>query len=146
MLNPFKEVNWNPDHSQRRAFARSLIIGFPCMALLFLVIGVLTDRGWNLALALKIGGGGAGVGMLLLLVPAIARPFYVVWHFFACCMGLIVANIMLALVFYVLVAGMGLVMRACGRQAIRKTLDRSATSYWNEVGPPPESARYYRQF
>ncbi|MFT4587452.1 MAG: hypothetical protein ACI9VS_002084, partial [Candidatus Binatia bacterium] len=29
MLNPFKEVDWNPDLPARRKFAVSLVIGFP---------------------------------------------------------------------------------------------------------------------
>ena len=32
MVNPFKEVNWNPGPRERRKFALSLIIGFPCIA------------------------------------------------------------------------------------------------------------------
>ena len=39
MLNPIKEVNWQPDTAARRVFAKSLMIGFPCLALLFLVAG-----------------------------------------------------------------------------------------------------------
>ena len=38
MVNPFKEVNWNPGPQERRKFALSLVIGFPCIAVVLLVL------------------------------------------------------------------------------------------------------------
>jgi len=37
MINPFKEINWKPGESELRKFAWSLIIGFPCLALVFFI-------------------------------------------------------------------------------------------------------------
>ena len=45
MLNPFKEVNWTPDLGEKRKFGRSLVLGFPCMALMFLLMGRLRTGG-----------------------------------------------------------------------------------------------------
>ena len=146
MLNPFKEVNWNPDTAARRTFAKSLVIGFPCLALVFLAVGWLRGKGWNFAPALKLGGFGAGAGTLFWLVPVIARPFYVVWYALACCVGLVVGNVVLALVFYVLVTGIGLVKRLGARQPVCKTPDRQAKTYWNDAPPAPVPKRYYSQF
>ncbi len=71
MLNPFREVNWNPDTTARRAFAKSLVIGFPCVALVFLLAGWLAGKGWNVSFALKLGG----IGALLILGGTAAAPF-----------------------------------------------------------------------
>ena len=146
MLNPFKEVNWNPDTTARRTFAKSLVIGFPCVALVFLLAGWLAGKGWNVSFALKLGGIGAAAGALFYAVPAIARPFHVVWYALACCVGLVVGNVVLALVFYVLVTGIGLLKRLGGRQPIRKVPDRQAATYWIDAPPAPEPNRSYRQF
>lgn len=146
MLNPFKEVNWHPDAAARRTFARSLIIGFPCVALVVLLAGWLAGKGWNVPFALKLGGFGAAAGVLLYAVPVIARPFYVVWYALACCVGLVIGNVVLGLIFYLLVTGIGLVKRLGGRQPIRKTPDRLAKTYWIDAPPAPEPKRYYRQF
>jgi len=146
MLNPFKEVNWNPDTTARRTFAKSLVVGFPCLAMGFLLAGGLVGKGWNLSFALKLGGIGAAAGALFYAVPAIARPFYVVWYALACCVGLVVGNVVLALVFYVLVTGIGLLKRLGGRPPIRKVPDRQAATYWIDAPPAPEANRYYRQF
>ena len=146
MINPFKEVNWHPGPAERRAFAKSLIIGFPCVALMFLLVGYLRGRGWNVPLSLKIGGGGVAAGLLFYAVPAIAKPFYVVWYALACGIGLVVGNVLLALVYYALFTPIGLGMRACGRRALDKSVNHKTSSYWQAAEPPADPKRYYRQF
>ena len=146
MVNPFKEVNWNPGPQERRKFALSLIIGFPCIAAVLLLVGWLRGKGWNLPLAAIVGGGGLAVGLLLLALPQIARPFYVAWYFVACCIGLVVGNLALAIVFFVLVTGLGLLMRALGRRPVRKTFDKRAATYWQDAEQVDDPNRYYRQF
>ena len=146
MVNPFKEVNWNPGLRERRKFALSLIIGFPCIAVVFLALGLLRGKGWNVPLAAAIGGGGLAVGLLLLAVPQIARPFYIAWYFVACCIGTVVGNLALAIVFFVLVTGLGLLMRALGRRPVRKTFDKRAATYWQDAEQVDDPSRYYRQF
>jgi hypothetical protein len=146
MMNPFKTIKWNPGPAERRSFARSLIIGFPCIALLFLLAGYFRGKGWDFSLPLKIGGVGAAVGLLFLLVPGIVRPFYVVWYAVACCIGLVVGNVVLALVYYALFTGVGLLMRAIRRGGLQKSFDKSAASHWRDAGPQPEPRRYYSQF
>ena len=146
MVNPFKEVNWNPSLADRRKFALSLAIGFPCVAAVLLVLGLLRGKGWNVPLATVVGGGGLAVGLLLWALPRIARPFYVAWYFAACCVGLVVANLVLGIVFFVLVTGLGLLMRALGRRPIRKTFDKGAATYWQDAETVDDPQRYYRQF
>ena len=146
MVNPFKEVKWNPDLRERRKFALSLIIGFPCIAIVLLVLGWLRGRGWNTSLAAVLGGGGLSVGLLLLALPQLARPVYVAWYFIACCIGTVVGNLALAIVFFVLVTGLGLLMRALGRRPVRKTFDKRAATYWQDAEQVDDPSRYYRQF
>jgi len=146
MLNPFKEVNWQPDTAARRTFAKSFIIGFPFVALVFLLVGKLSSGAWNLEFALKLGGLGAAAGVLFYAMPAIAKPFYVVWYALACCIGLVVGNVVLGLIFYVLVTGIGLVKRLFGSQPIRKTPDPLVKSYWLAAAPPSNLKRYFSQF
>ena len=146
MVNPFQEVNWKPGPRERRKFALSLVIGLPCVAVLLLLLGLLRGKGWNFPLAAILGGGGLALGLLLLALPQIARPFYVVWYFVACCIGTVVGNLALAIVFFVLVAGIGLLMRAFGRRPVRKTFDRRAATYWQDAERVDDPNRYYRQF
>lgn len=146
MLNPFKEVNWQPDTAARRTFAKSLIIGFPCVAVVFLLAGKLAGGAWNPGFALRLGGFGTAAGVLFYAVPGIAKPFYVTWYALACCVGLVMGNLLMGLLFYVFVTGLGLAKRAFGSQPIRKTVDRQAATYWHPAPPIPDSKRYYSQF
>ena len=146
MLNPIKEVNWQPDTAARRVFAKSLMIGFPCLATLFLFAGRLKSGAWNPAFPLQLATIGASAGALFWLAPAIAKPFYVVWYALACCIGFVVGNVVLALVFYALVTGIGLLKRLGGGQPIRKTPDPRAKTYWLDAPPASNPQRYYSQF
>jgi hypothetical protein len=146
MLNPFQEVNWSPDTATRRTFAKSLIIGFPCVAFVLLLAGGLAGKGWNVSFALKLGGTGAAAGVVFYAVPVIARPFYVVWYALACCVGLVVGNVVMALIFYLLVTGIGLLKRLLGRPVIRKSPSPSAKTYWLDAAPTSDPKRYFSQF
>src|SRR5437588_4852236 len=101
MLNPFKDVNWNPGLVEKRKFGMSLIIGFPCLALFFMVVTWLRTHTWQPGF-MWIGAIGLALGAVLWLLPQIARPFYLAWYFVACCIGMVVGNTLLS-VFYFLV-------------------------------------------
>jgi Saxitoxin biosynthesis operon protein SxtJ len=145
MINPFKDTNWNPDTAARRAFARSLVIGFPAIAAVFALIGWLKTGavpGWTIGLA----GIGAGAGAVLWLLPRIARPFYLAWYFLACCIGIVVSNALIAAFYYLVITPIGLVMRLFGRDTMRRRFDRAAKSYWADAERVTDPQRYYRQF
>jgi hypothetical protein len=146
MINPFKEVNWKPGRPELLTFAKSLVIGFPIVAMVLLVVGRLSSGGWNPSRPLQIGAIGAGLGVLLYLIPAIARPFYVVWYAVACSIGLVVSNLLLATVFYGVFAPIGLALRLVGRRPLQLSIDRSLSTYWLTVSPSSDRTRYFRQF
>lgn len=105
MLNPFKEVNWSPDTATRRVFAKSLMIGLPCVAVLFAILRWLKTGGWDSASAVLYGGAGFAAGALFYALPGIALPFYLAWFGAACAIGLVVGNVLMAVLFYVFVTG-----------------------------------------
>lgn len=148
MINPFAEVNWNPGVKERRKFAVSLIIGFPILAAIFLAVGWVRTGHWdtNIHLALWLAGAGAGAGILFWLAPQIARPFYVVWYCLACCIGIVVSNVLLGGFYYLVVTPVGIARRVFGRPPIRRKFDRGAASYWEDVPPVADPGRYYKQF
>ncbi len=146
MLNPFTEVNWKPDTAAKRKFALSLIIGFPIIAVIFLLIGRWHSGEWNYTRSIWIGGVGAGVGTVLWLLPVIAKPFYLIWYGLSCCMGFVIGNVLMSVFYYVVVTGVGLALRVSGKVPIRKVLDKSAKTYWTDVPPVKDPSHYYRQF
>lgn len=146
MVNPFKEVNWKPGPAEKRKFALSLLIGFPCLALVLLVVRRLTSGAWSPGPSFWVGGIGAGLGLFFSLLPALARPFYVVWYFLACCIGIVVANILLTGFFFIVVTPVGLLLRAMGKAPMKKGFDRNSATYWQEAERVSDVKRYYSQF
>ncbi len=145
MLNPFKDVNWKPDVGERKKFALSLTLGFLIIALILALVTRLSSHAWK-PFFLWLGVVGFITGAILWLIPQIARPFYAIWFFLGCCVGIVMGNTLFALFYYLLLTPMGLVMRLAGRDPLRKKFDRSAPSYWRDAEKVVDVKRYYRQF
>ena len=89
---------------------------------------------------------GCAVGVMLWLLPQIARPFYVVWYFIGCCMGIVMGNLLFSLFYFLVITPFGLVMRLAGRDPLRKKFNRATPTYWQDAEKVVDPARYYRQF
>lgn len=146
MFNPFSEVNWRPSLAERRKFGWSLVIGFPLLAVALLLITRLGSGTWSVTPFLWLGGCGLAAGAVFVAIPHLARPFYVLWYFLACCIGTVVGNTLLAGCYILIVTPIGAAMRLFGRQAVFKTFDRKTRSYWIDVEKADEAEDYYRQF
>lgn len=146
MINPFKDVNWSPGPAEKRKFAISLVIGFPIVAVLLFVIKGLLTRTWNPVPSYWIGGVGCGLGLVLLAIPALAKPFYVVWYFFGCCVGIVIGNVLLSAFYFIFVGGLGLLLRLCGKEPVQKKLKPEAKTYWVDAERITDPKRYFQQF
>lgn len=79
--------------------------------------------------------------------PSTLRPVYVGWMYFTRVFAFLLTTLVLGLVFYIGVTGVGLLMRLLGKNPLDRKLDRSATTYWIKQPPyefKPEN--YERQF
>src|SRR5262245_46616934 len=115
MLNPFKEVDWNPDRAKLRGFAKTLMVGFPVVGVVLYLIRWLIRGTPALGAPAAIAGCGFGIGLLVYLWPGIGRPFYVAWYGIACLFGLVIGNIIFTLIFVIVVTGLGLLKRLFGK-------------------------------
>jgi hypothetical protein len=145
MINPFKDTNWNPNRAERRKFARSLMIGFPALAVVFTLLALLRTGHAGLGL-LWLAIGGAAAGAVFWVAPQIARPFYLAWYFFACCIGIVVSNALLIAFYYLVITPAGLIMRVLGRDPMQRRLDPAAATYWRDAEKGVAPQRYFRQF
>jgi hypothetical protein len=144
MINPFAEVNWNPDLKERRKFAFSLIIGFAAVAMLFFCIGWVKHSPKPFMVWLGIIG--CTVCIVLWLLPQIAKPFYLAWYFLAGCISFVIGNLIFCTFFYLIFTSFGLCLRLRKNKAITKGFDKSAKTYWRNVEKTIDLKRYYRQF
>lgn len=145
MLNPFSDVQWNPDRAGKRKFACSLLIGFPVIAALFLIAGWLLRGVFPLAWV-RIGIGGALAGAIFWLLPAVAGPFYRIWYFVACCIGFVIGNSLFALIYFLVVTPVSALRRVLGRPPILKGFQPNRPTYWEEVEKDVPARRYFQQF
>jgi len=144
MMNPFTDVNWKPGLKEKRSFAKSLIIGFPSIAVFFSLVNWLF-RHQSKPFFLWLGVIGFAAGIILWFLPSIAKPFYLVWYFIACCMGIVIGNVLFSVFYYVVFTPIGLVMRRRSKFA-NKGFDKTAPTYWRNREKVVDLNRYYRQF
>ncbi len=93
-----------------------------------------------------LGAGGALVA-LGLAAPAVLRPLYRVWMGLALVLGFVMTRVILTLVFFLVVTPVGWIMRALGKDPLRRRPDPSAETYWIEkTAPDPSPKRLEKYF
>ncbi len=134
-------INWKPSVRELRWFAGLLILFFAVVAgLWWRRSGQTTGPGMMASVA-------AVIGLVGLIAPTAIRGAYVVWMIAVWPIGWVVSHVLLAAIFFGVMTPIGLILRAIGRDPMRKTLDRSAKSYWiARPAEEPDSQQYFRQF
>lgn len=145
MVNPFRDIDWQPDRAARRRFGRSLVLGFPVIATgLMLIVrwqtGAWSDWPW------VVGAVGTAIGVWGWALPGLARPFYLVWYGVSAAVGLVVSNVLLIATYFLTITPIGLLLRLFGRDPLQRRFDRGRTSYWEDAEPTRDVTRYFRQF
>ena len=134
------EFNTDPTDRQLRQFA-SIVVPLCALLLAALVWWRLGQR----ALSWGILAAAAVIAISGLLRPALARPIYLGWIYVSYPIGWVVGHVMIGIVFYIVVTPIGLVMRAVGRDPLRRKFDATCASYW-ERRVASDRTRYFRQF
>lgn len=80
-------------------------------------------------------GVGAAFLVVTLVRPSILRPLNILWFKFGMLLAKIVQPIVMAAVFFLVVAPIGLLMRAFGKDLLHKKMGPGIPSYWQERDP-----------
>ncbi|MEI7822855.1 MAG: SxtJ family membrane protein [Verrucomicrobiota bacterium] len=144
MINPFREINWQPGARELRTFGKVIAIGFPIIAVLLGASARLRTHAWPVW-TLWLGGIGLAAGLVCMLVPRAARLLYLVWMAIGCCIGLVVSNVVLAAIYFLIVTPTGLALRMLGRDPLRRRFERGRASYWDDAEKAGDAERYFRQ-
>ncbi len=116
--------------------------GLVFAAVSLVVAGLSLWRGgwvWPYALAAAAAFGG-----LALVAPRTLAPLNWLWLRFGLLLHRIVNPLVMGLMFFLVIAPMGLVMRLGGKDFLRLKFDRKAPTYWiarEPPGPAPETMR-----
>jgi hypothetical protein len=114
--------------SSNRSFGIVFAVVFAAIGLLPL-LSASGVRLWSLTAA-------AAFLVCALFLPSILAPLNRAWLWFGLQLHRIVSPIALGIMFFLVVAPIGLVMRALGKDVLRLKFDRRADTYWIERTPP----------
>lgn len=145
MINPFAEINWKPDRKAMLEFGKALIIGG---AILLAVVSAyrIAVRPSHRAFVLQIVFSAIVFGgFTAYLFPGISKPLYLAWYFFGACVGIVVANLLFGLFYYLFFTPIAVVVRSRREDPLR--LKRpSGRSLWAQHKTQTDLRRYFRQY
>lgn len=148
MVNPFTEIDWNPDRKAVRAFGRIVLIVsavvVPVTVGLHLLLADGSAGGFMLFLS-RLFAVFFALGLIAFLLPAAGKHIYKIWYFLSACIGLLVANLLLLLFFFGFFSPIALVMRYLVRRD-PLLLKRPTGTMWSDHPRPRDVSRYYRQY
>ncbi len=125
--------------SSDRAFGIVFTVLFAVIGLWPLIHGG-EVRIWSLVLA-------AVILAVALIRPSLLAPFNRAWMKFGLLLHKITNPVIMGLIFFLAVTPTALIMRAMGKDPLRRKFDPSATSYWIDRDPPgPEPETMKQQF
>jgi hypothetical protein len=143
------EINCNPDRRVLRQFGFIALIIFGILGALVLWHGRLFGLAlgaWGRPAAAVLWGLGLVSGVLSLIRPEGNRLLYVALSAITYPIGVAMSYVLMGLIFYGLLTPVNLVFRLIGRDALSRSFEPEAESYWiRRTGVPPV-ARYFRQF
>ena len=134
-------INRNPSLRELKWLAG---VWFP---LFWFVVGSIAGR---LATDVRVAAGvwslAAMVSIACWLHPRFARVVYLGWMRATYPIGWLVAHLAMAAIYFGVLTPIGLALRACGRDALRRTFDRKADSYWTVREQHGDASSYFRQY
>ncbi len=133
--------------SRRELRSFGLVVGgaFGALGVLQYVLKGAIPPGPLLGVSVVLVGLGLGA-------PAALRPVHYIWMKFALALGFVMNRVILAVIFFVLITGLGLVQRVVGRDRLYRKFtpfarrERSESLWVLRKVPDPAPESYERQF
>ncbi|MFN0197806.1 MAG: SxtJ family membrane protein [Planctomycetaceae bacterium] len=134
------KINWNPPVIMLRQFCLLLVI------FSLLLAGGQYYKYENLAVSLWIVGVATVISLIGYRFPPFARIVFVTLMVITWPIGWIVSHLLLGAIFYLVLTPVAIMMKLCGYDPMKRTLDKSATSYWQRRTPTTSTKRYFQQY
>jgi hypothetical protein len=143
------DLNLRPDERTLRQFGWIALAGFGLLALM-------AWRGWLIfaavpeiardEFAVVFAALALASATFSLVWPKANWPIYVGLTIVAFPIGFVLSYVIMATLFYVIIAPIGFVMRLLGHDPMDRRFRPDAPSYWVDARPPRPSASYFKQF
>lgn len=135
------EINFRPEKSQLRSFG---IIAFIACGLIFAFL-LLYKK-----VALPISAIPLFVGIIIFLSSLfsyrLTRLFYLALMFLALPFGLAISFLLMTAFYLLIITPLALLFRIAGRDALNRSFDMKAKTYWIAHRQCDSNERYFRQF
>jgi hypothetical protein len=143
------EIDFHPDERTLRQFGWIALGGFGLLSLLAWKEWLLFAFGLGDARPL-VAGALLGLGVLAaflgLVFPRANQPLFVGLALLAFPIGFVLSYVILSVLFFVVIAPIGALMRLLGHDPMHRRLEPAAETYWTKAPPAPPRSRYFKQF
>jgi hypothetical protein len=143
------DLNWNPERRLLRQFGFIALVGFALLALAAHHEVLIFSMGLGPARAPLVGVFAciAVVSATFSLVaPRLNRLLYIGISVLTYPIGLVLSYAILAVLFFVIIAPIGLLLRAFGKDPMRRRFDERARSYLTRAKQPASTEDYFRRY
>ena len=122
------------------------IFGILFIAFFGLLGGVLWWQGVSPTTVYTIWAIAAAIVAVYYAVPALQRKIYFGWLYAAYPIGFVISHVVMGVVYYLVVSPIALIMKAMGRDALKRKIEKNAKSYWEPARKRDDKGSYFRQF
>ncbi len=139
-------LNRNPTPRQLRQFAGAALVVLPLVG--WLLVGRPLGDAWQLGDGWLIGSLAVVGGVLVVLsfvTPWIVRPVFIAASVVTYPIGLVVGELLLAVIYFLVFTPVAMVFRLIGRDVLERGFDRSAKTYWRAKESHVDVESYFRQ-
>jgi hypothetical protein len=148
-MSKLVEINLHPDDRILRQFGWIALGGFGLLALCAWNEWLVFRHGLGAArepVAFALLGLGALSALFSLVFPKANAPIFVGLSIVAFPIGFVLSYVIMATLFYVVIAPVGAVMRLFGMDPMNRRMLPKAATYWVDARPARAKADYFKQF
>ncbi len=145
------KIDRNPDRKRLRVFALAATVVFAALGTWVYVRHNIFGADLAEETAEWVGTTlwevAAVCGLAALLVPGLLRPLYLLLTLMSLPIGWVVSHVAMGVVYYLVLAPIGLAMRLLGRDPLHRRFEPDAKTYWvRRDEQDAKAGRYFRQF
>ena len=148
-MSKMVEINFSPDERTLRQFGWIALGGFGLMALLawngWLVFSKVPEE-WRHTVTYTFAALGGISALFSLVFPRANAPLFVGLSVVAFPIGFVLSYVIMATLFYAIIAPVGFIMRLFGMDPMDRRFLPNAKTYWLDARPQRAKADYFKQF
>jgi len=138
---PLIEIDWNPKSKQLQNFGKIALAASVIISLLLYLL-----KGVAIQWLLIICAFGFMVFIISMISLKLTKIIYLGMILLTMPIGWVVSFILMAAVYFLMLAPLGLIFRLIGRDPLCRRFDPTAESYWMSRRPPKGLEQYFHQF